>query len=149
MTTTDQHAEHPEPHEHAARRARNEAVAREMLAAFSAGNPEGQLVHCADDIVYEAPYYDHMVKHGKDAMRAMLGAVTDRFDSVSYVPIGFVAALDPDLVICEVQGDHPVTGSDRRYQNQYVMFMQFREGLVVHWRELSNPMEFRRAVMGE
>ena len=131
----------------AARRAANEATTRAMLAAFSAGDPEGQLAHCADDIVYEAPYYG-LVRHGIDAMRSMLGAVTDRFDSVSYVPTAFIAALDPDLVICEVQGDHPVTGRDRRYQNQYLMLMQFRDGKVVHWRELSNPKEYERAVLG-
>jgi ketosteroid isomerase-like protein len=133
----------------AARRARNEATVSTMLAAFSAGDPEGQLVHCADDIVYEAPYYDNMVKRGKDEMRAMMGAVSQRFDAVSYVPIAFIPALDPDLVLCEVQGDHPVTGSDRRYQNHYFMLMQFRDGVVVHWREISNPLEFRRAVLGE
>ncbi len=132
----------------ATRRAANEATARAMLAAFSAGDPEGQLAHCADDIVYEAPYYG-LVRHGIDAMRSMLGAVTERFDAVSYVPTAFIAALDPDLVICEVQGDHPVTGSDRRYQNQYLMLMQFREGKVVHWRELSNPKEYERAVLGQ
>ena len=133
--------------DHTARRAANEATARAMLAAFSAGDPEGQLAHCADDIVYEAPY-SGLVRHGIDAMRSMLGAVTERFDSVSYVPTAFIAALDPDLVICEVQGDHPVTGSDRRYQNQYLMLMQFRDGKVVHWRELSNPKEYERAVLG-
>ena len=81
-------------------------------------------------------------------MRAMLGAVTERFDAVSYVPTAFIPALDPDLVICEVQGDHPVTGSDRRYRNRYLMLMQFRDGKVVHWRELSNPKEYERAVLG-
>lgn len=131
----------------ATRRARNEATARAMYAAFSAGDPEGQLAHCAADIVYEAPYYD-LVRTGVDAMRAMLAAVTERFDSVSYVPTAFIAALDPDLVICEVQGDHPVKHTDRRYQNRYLMLMQFRDGQVVHWRELSNPKEYERAVLG-
>lgn len=130
-----------------ARRARNEATTREMLAAFSAGNPDGQLAHCAHDIVYEAPYYG-LVRHGIDEMRAMMGAVTDRFDSVSYVPTAFIPALDPDLVICEVQGDHPVKNSDRRYQNHYFMIMQFRDGKVVRWREISNPKEYERAVLG-
>ena len=64
------------------------------------------------------------------------------------VPVAFIAALDPDLVICEVQGDHPVTGTDRRYQNQYLMLMEFRDGKVVRWRELSNPKEYERAVLG-
>lgn len=134
----------------AGRRHTNEATVRAMLAAFSAGDPEGQLACCADDIVYEAPYYTDMAtKRGKAEMAAMMRAVEDRFSSILYEVVAFIAALDPDLVIAEVRGDHAVLNSDRRYQNHYLMFMQFRDGKVVHWREFSNPLEYRRAVMGE
>ena len=132
------------------RRRGNEHTVRAMLAAFSAGNPDGQLVHCADDIVYEAPYYTDMAtKHGRAELAAMLGAVEERFTSIHYEVTSFIAARDPDLVIAEVRGDHEVRDSDRRYQNTYLMFLQFRDGKVVHWREYSNPLEYRRAVMGQ
>ena len=36
----------------------NVDIVRAMLACFSAGDPQGQLDHCADDVVYEAPFYD-------------------------------------------------------------------------------------------
>jgi len=134
----------------AARRTQNEALVRTMLAAFSAGNPDGQLAHCADDIVYEAPYYAEMgVKRGKAELAAMMGAVEERFTSILYEVAAFIPALDPDLIIAEVRGDHAVKDSDRRYQNHYLMLMQFRDGKVVHWREFSNPLEYRRAVMGQ
>jgi ketosteroid isomerase-like protein len=124
----------------------NLATVREMLACFSAGDPEGQLRHCAADVVYEAPYYDLPDRHGVDELRAMLGAVTDRFEEVSYVIVDDFPAADPDLVIVEVRGDNLVRGSTRRYRNHYIMFLYFRDGLVVRWREFSNPDVYRTSV---
>jgi ketosteroid isomerase-like protein len=114
---------------------------RTMLACFSAGDPAGQLEHCTDDVVYEAPYYG-LERRGKE----QLAAVQERFDEVSYVIVGDFPTVDPDLVIVEVQGDNRVRGGDRRYQNHYVMFLYFRDGLVHRWREFSNPDVYRTAV---
>jgi ketosteroid isomerase-like protein len=126
----------------------NLETVREMLACFSAGDPEGQLRHCADDVVYEAPYYDLPDRHGIDELRAMLTAVTVRFDEVSYVIVDDFPAADPDLVIVEVRGDNRVKGSTRRYRNHYIMFLYFRDGLVHRWREFSNPDVYRTSVDG-
>lgn len=54
--------------------------------------------------------------------------------------------LDPDLVIVEVRGDNHLRDRDRHYQNHYIMFLYFRDGLVHRWREFSNPDVYRRAV---
>jgi ketosteroid isomerase-like protein len=130
----------------AARRARNQGAARRMLAAISAADPEGLLAHLADDVCYEAPYYPNLaVVRGRDAMAAMLDAVRARFSSIRYEVVELIPAVDPDLVIAEVRGDHQVAGSIARYRNHYVMFIRFREGKVVHWREFSNPDVYRRA----
>ena len=118
---------------------------RTMLACFSAGDPAGQLEHCTDDVVYEAPYYG-LERRGKDQLAAMLAAVQERFDDVSYVIVGDFPTVDPDLVIVEVQGDNRVRGGEQRYQNHYIMFLHFRDGLVVRWREFSNPDVYRTAV---
>lgn len=120
---------------------------REMLACFSAGDPQGQLDRCTDDVVYEAPYYG-LERRGKDELAAMLAAVQERFDSVSYVAVDDFPAIDPDLVIVEVHGDNNVRGSDRHYQNHYIMFLYFRDGRVCRWREFSNPDVYRTAVNG-
>ncbi len=131
------------------RRSVNQDTLRVMLDAFNSGDHAGLLCHCDDDIVYEAPYFVDMAdRHGRASMAAMLGAVDERFDRLSYQVVAVVDALDPDLVIAEVRGDHPVRNTDRRYQNHYVMFLEFRDGLVVRWREFSNPDEYRRAVLG-
>ena len=60
----------------------------------------------------------------------MLASVQERFDEVSYEVVDDFPTVDPDLVIVEVQGDNRVRGGDRRYQNHYVMFLYFRDGLV-------------------
>ena len=116
-----------------------------MLACFSAGDPQGQLDRCTDDVVYEAPYYG-IERHGKAELAAMLGAVQERFDSVSYVVVDDFPTVDPDLVIVEVRGDNRVRGGEQRYQNHYIMFLYFRDGLVHRWREFSNPDVYRTAV---
>ena len=123
----------------------NVDTVRSMLAAFSAGDRQGQLEHCTDDVVYEAPYYG-LERRGKGELAAMLAAVRERFDSVSYVVVDDFPTVDPDLVIVEVRGDNRVRGSDVRYQNHYVMFLSFRDGLVYQWREFSNPDVYRTAV---
>ena len=116
-----------------------------MLACFSAGDPQGQLDHCADDVVYEAPYYA-IERRGKAELAAMLTSVQERFDEVSYVVVDDFPTVDPDLVIVEVHGDNQVRGSAQRYQNHYIMFLYFRDDLVVRWREFSNPDVYRTAV---
>ena len=118
---------------------------REMLACFSAGDAQGQLDRCTDDVAYEAPYYG-IERHGKPELAAMLAAVQERFDSVSYVVVDDFPTVDPDLVIVEVHGDNHVREHDRRYQNHYVMFLYFRDGRVCRWREFSNPDVYRTAV---
>jgi ketosteroid isomerase-like protein len=118
---------------------------RTMLASFSAGDAQGQLDGCTDEVVYEAPYYG-LERHGKDELAAMLASVQERFDEVSYVIVDDFPSVDPDLVIVEVRGDNRVRGADRRYQNHYVMFLYFRDGLVYRWREFSNPDVYRTAV---
>jgi ketosteroid isomerase-like protein len=118
---------------------------RTMLACFTGGDPQGQLDRCTDDVVYEAPYYG-IERHGKSELAAMLTAVQDRFDSVSYVVVDDFPTVDPELVIVEVRGDNHVRGSEQRYQNHYIMFLYFRAGLVHRWREFSNPYVYRTAV---
>lgn len=117
-----------------------------MLACFSAGDPQGQLDQCADDVVYEAPYYG-ITREGKAELAGMLAAVQERFDEISYVVVDDFPTVAPDLVIVEVRGDHRVRGSERRYRNHYIMLLYFRDDLVVRWREFSNPDVYRTAVL--
>ena len=129
-----------------ARRERNLAAVRGMLAAVSAGDAQGYLAHVADDVVYEAPWYANFPEmRGRAALAGMLAAVHQRFSSVRYEIVDHFPTLDPDLVIVELRGDNQVAGSDARYRNHYLMFVRFRDGRVAHWREFSNPDVYRRA----
>jgi len=127
--------------------ATNLDILNEMLRCVSSGDMAGELAHLADDVTYEAPYYAGFgVKRGREEMAAMLAAVEARFSSIHYEVVASHPTTDPDLVIAEVRGDHQVVGSDQRYQNHYVMFLRFRDGKVVEWREFSNPDIYRSAV---
>jgi ketosteroid isomerase-like protein len=129
-----------------ARRAQNCETVRTMMRAFSSGDPATLLAHVADDVVYEAPYYAQFTtKHGRDQLAAMLTAVEDRFSSILYEVVELFPTTDPDLVVAEIRGDHAVKGSDRRYRNHYIQFLHFRDGLVDHWREFSNPLVYSEA----
>jgi ketosteroid isomerase-like protein len=121
---------------------------RAMLDCMNAGDPEGQLAHCTDDIVYEIAYFDLPDRVGIDALRSMFGGVYERFDSVDYQIVDHVPTVDPDLVIVEVRGNNKVKGSDNWYRNHYVMFLYFRDGKVYRWREFSNPNVYAEAVGG-
>jgi ketosteroid isomerase-like protein len=85
------------------------------------------------------------VKQGKAAMAAMLDSVEQRFSTIYYGVVASYPTVDPDVVIAEVRGDHQVAGSDRHYRNHYVMFLRFRDGRVIEWREFSNPDVYRTA----
>lgn len=125
----------------------NVEVVQEMLARVSAGDTDGYLAHLTDDAEYVAPYYPEMApRRGRDEIAQMLGGLFSRFKTVSYTITDTFETIDPDLVICEARGDNQVLGSDRRYRNQYVMFVRFRDGQVAHWTEYSDPNVYHRAV---
>ena len=132
------------PGDDASRRERNIQVVRDSLAAVNARDVTAQTGPLADDVSYEAPYYDLDVK-GKKRLLSMYAEVGRRFSSLDYRMTDVWPTVDPDLVICEVRGDNVVAGSDHRYQNHYIMFVSFREGKIVRWVEYSNPKEYDRA----
>ena len=122
------------------------AAARDVMARLTAGDVDGFLAHMAEGIVYEAPYYPSMAtKRSKAELAAQLAATQRLFSRLRYDVVDLFPTVDPDLVIVEVQGDNELAGSDRRYQNHYLMFLRFTDGLVSHWREFSNPDVFRQA----
>lgn len=126
------------------RRRRNVATTRRLFEAFSAGDTGALVAAVAEDLVYDAPWYD-LRREGRAEFAAMLAAVEERFETVLYEVVEVFPLVDPDLVIVEVRSDHAVRGRDRRYRNQYVQFLRFRDGLVVEWREFSNPDAYRAA----
>ncbi len=128
----------------ASRRERNIQVVRSSLAAVNARDAAAQAEPLADDVSYEAPYYDLDVK-GKKRLLEMYAEVGRRFSSLDYRVTEVWPTVDPDLVICEVRGDNVVAGSDHHYRNHYIMFVTFRQGKIARWVEYSNPKVYDRA----
>ena len=133
----------------AARRKRNEATYREMHDALNDGDAEGYIKHVAQDVVYEAPYYrenNEPLAEGRDNLHRMLGTLGQSFSRLHYDIQGFIAALDPDLIIAEVTGDNVIAATGKPYRNEYVFFVRFdADGKVIHSKELSNPLTMREA----
>ena len=128
----------------ATRRDGNVAAVREVMAAINAVDGGTLGTHLADDVSYEAPYYN-LHKTSRDDLVQMFVGLASRFDTLDYQVTDVFPALDPDLVIFEVRGDHPVTGSSKRYQNHYIMFAHFRDGKIARWVEFSNPKIYEAA----
>lgn len=133
----------------AARRQRNEETYRQMHDALNAGDADGYIEHIAEDVVYEAPYYrdnNEPLARGRDNLYRMLGTLGQSFSRLHYDIQGFVAALDPDLIIAEVTGDNVIAATGKPYRNEYVFFVRFdSDGKVIHSKELSNPLIMREA----
>jgi ketosteroid isomerase-like protein len=104
----------------APRRERNVQVVRDSLAAVNTRDVARQAEPLADDVSYEAPYYDLDVK-GKERLLHMYAEVGRRFSTLDYRMTDAWPTVDPDLVICEVRGDNIVAGTDHHYQNHYIM----------------------------
>lgn len=126
-------------------RDRNIAAFETVMAAVNAGDGEAARPHLDQSVQYEAPWYSLHIKGGDDVVR-MFGALGERFASIDYRIVAIHPALDPDLLVVEARGDHAVRNSDRRYQNEYVLFVYFSDGRIVRWVEYSNPEIYKAAV---
>jgi ketosteroid isomerase-like protein len=134
-----------------ARREQNYALYNRMAAAQNAKDAQGFLACLARDIVFEAPAYSKTgepIAKGRDAMAVMFKGLSDRFDTLNYQVKRFIPAVDPDLVLVEVRGDNKVSGSDKRYRNNYIFLVTCRDGEIAHIFEYSNPQVYDDAVEG-
>ena len=131
------------------RRQANYETYRKMRTSQNAGDRAGWLDCFTDDVVFEAPYYREdkaPLASGRGDMARVFDRMKETFSSVNYQVKRFIPALDPDLVIVEVQGDNEVANSDKHYQNDYLFLVQCRDGKIAHIFEYSNPMVYKSAV---
>jgi ketosteroid isomerase-like protein len=135
----------------AQRREASHLLYHRMIAAQNAKDREGFLACCAENIVFEAPYYrpDAPIAAGREAMGAMFDSLCERFSSIDYQIKRLIPALDPELVIAEVRGNNPVAGSDRVYRNDYLFLVDTRDDLITRIFEYSNPKVYARDVEGK
>jgi len=130
------------------RRAANHGLYDRMRTAHNAGDREDWLSCFTDDVVFEAPYYraGGPIASGRAAMGQTFERMAETFSSINYEIKRFIPALDPDLVIVEVRGDHEVRSNHKRYQNDYLFLVDCRDGRIARIFEYSNPTVYATSV---
>jgi len=126
----------------------NQDLYDRMRSAHNRGDRESWLSCFTDDVVFEAPYYraDGPIASGRDAMAQTFDRMNETFSSIQYEIKRFIPALDPDLVIVEVRGDHEVRSNHNRYGNDYLFLVACRDGKIARIFEYSNPNVYATSV---
>ena len=130
------------------RRAANQELYDRMRAAHNRGDRQAWLSCFTDDVVFEAPYYrsDGPIASGRDAMARTFERMSETFSSIDYEIKRFIPALDPDLVVVEVRGDHEVRANGNHYRNDYLFLVDCRDGRIARIFEYSNPTVYATSV---
>jgi ketosteroid isomerase-like protein len=126
-------------------RARNRAALDGAVAAINRGDAVAQMTHCTDDLVLEFPFSDPPKRlEGKDVIQPYLVNALSMFRLD--LRVGAVhESTDPDLLIVEAAATGTFLPNDAPYENRYVIFYRFRDGLICHQREYFNPLAAQRA----
>jgi ketosteroid isomerase-like protein len=130
----------------AGRRAANLALIERSFAAVGAGDMDGQLELCTDDMTLELPYADPpKTLRGKDAIRAHVGPALGIFRFELRIDTVYECA-DPDLLVLEYTSEGHVATTGKAYANSYVGLVRFRDGRICWQREYYNPLVAKRAL---
>jgi len=126
------------------RRARNLAVAREILALAGEMRVDELVGHFAPDAVMELPYAPGGMarRHdGRDAIAEFQRFARDSFSSyTNEVDALHATADDPDTVFVELRGHGVVAENGRPYEQTYVLVLRFDDdGRLLLWREYYDP----------
>jgi ketosteroid isomerase-like protein len=129
-------AHHPRP--------TNALEALDAHLALVARDLEPWLALFADDAVIEFPYAAGMGVparlQGKDAIRSYFARATQVFQNFSFRDVRRHATPDPNLAIAEAHGSATIATTSRPYEQDYVFFVECRDGLIVRYREYWNPV---------
>jgi ketosteroid isomerase-like protein len=121
-----------------------------LLDTFYAGDIEGALARCTDDVdfIASAPIdiLPHMGHHaGKDAVRAMWQTVHKRYTSMRYdVPI---IVAESDKVAANIRVFFRKATNNRIIQFDIAAFYALREGRITHIREIMDTFDLVQQVL--
>ena len=105
---------------------------------------EAWLACLAEDAVVEFPYAGSVQRPtrlvGKAAIADYFRPGISLFQGLSFRDLRVVPGADPDVAVVEVHGTATITTTGRRYEQDYVVFVRTRDGLVVSYREYWNPL---------
>lgn len=115
--------------------AANVALARSIFQDFNPHESAWQ-DNLADDVVMVFPYAASIGLpprvEGKEAAIGLFKAVADALD-LSFHDTTVQPLADPEWVVVEQRGQGGFKGNP--YNQQYVIFLQFRDGKLLHYRE--------------
>ena len=121
-----------------------------MLETFYAGDIEGALARCADDVDYIAsapidilPHMGH--RRGKDEVRAMWQTVHARYSSLRHEVATIVA--EGDKVAVHVRVFFTKRSNDRIVQFDIAVFFTFRDGQIAQIREILDTFDLVQQVL--
>jgi len=124
------------------------ATAREVVERLLRLTAEGPSRAMADvfseDAVFDMPYLPpgaHRQEPGREAFRAHLqGAVgIQEFEGVDHVRLH--ETTDPETVVFEYRLHGRVVATGKRFASDIVSVARVRDGLIVHFRTYSNPLD--------
>jgi uncharacterized protein len=121
-----------------------------FLDVFYAGDIEGALAHCSDDVEFfaNAPIdiLPHMGHHaGKDAVRAMWQTINKRYTSMRYdVPI---IVAEADKVAANIRVFFKKSTNNRIVQFDIAAFYTLRDGRITHIREIIDTFDLVQQVL--
>jgi ketosteroid isomerase-like protein len=121
-----------------------------FLDVFYAGDIEGALAHCSDDVEFfaNAPIdiLPHMGHHkGKAELRAMWQTVQKRYSSMRYdVPI---IVAESDKVAADIRVFFKKSTNNRIVQFDIAAFYALRDGRITHIREIIDTFDLVQQVL--
>jgi uncharacterized protein len=125
-----------------------ETVERFLQAVMS--QSRGDIADCyADQVVIEMPFASGLAPDRVETTREELrqrfasGATSRRYTGLRDVHIHETA--DPDVLVIEYTLDAARLGDGEPFTMTFVMVLTFRDGLIAHSRDYSNPIAGARA----
>ena len=121
-----------------------------MLDTFYAGDIEGALARCTDDIDFVAsapidilPHMGH--RHGKDEVRKMWQTIHRRYSSMRYeLP---VIVTEGDKVATHIRAFFTKRSNDRIVQFDIAVFFTLRDGRIAQIREIIDSFDLVQQVL--
>jgi uncharacterized protein len=121
-----------------------------FLEVFHAGDIEGALSRCTDDIVFFANAPIDILPHmgrrrGKEELRAMWQTIRARYSSMrGEVPI---IVAEGDKVAADIRVYFRKSSNDRVIQFDIAAFFTFRDGLISEIREIIDTFDLVQQVL--
>jgi ketosteroid isomerase-like protein len=77
---------------------------------------------------------------GLAAIERYFRGTPDTFRGLAFRDLRLASSEDPELAIAEVRGSARIGPTGQPYEQDYVMFLRTKHGLICHYREYWNPV---------